>query len=114
MYGNWHGCRHYSSDLPQGSLEVPCKLTTFIVKIFKEDNKIKKLLESTLSVEVGDIEAETPPEISCSDSTPNGKVSSGEEQDAQPEPSTLIDLTNFENQSPQRKGPSILTWNKLS
>ena len=60
---------------------MPCKLT-FIRKIFKEGNKTKKLLESTLSVEVGDIEAETPLGISCSDDTPNGKVSSGEEQDA--------------------------------
>ena len=75
---------------------------------------MKKLLESTLSVNVGDIKAETPPRISigisCSDGTPNGRVSSGEEQD---ESSALIDLTNFENHFPQ-KGPSILTWNELS
>ena len=62
----------------------------------EEGNKTKKLLESTLSVEVGDIKAETPPGITCSDGTPTGKISSGEEQDAQPEPSALIDLTNFE------------------
>ena len=94
------GCQRYSSDFPQGDLEVPCKLT-FVTKIFKEGNTAKKLLESTLSIEVGDIKAEIPPGITCNDGAPTGKVSSGEEQDAQPEPSALIDLTNFENQSPQ-------------
>ena len=89
------GHRCYSSDLPQGGLEVPCKLT-FITKTFKEGSKTKKLLESTLSVEVGEIEAGTPV-ITCSDGTPTGKVSSGEEQDTQPEPSVLIDLTNSED-----------------
>ena len=41
------GCRLYSSDLPQGGVKVPCKLT-IIMKIFKEGNKTKKLLQSTL------------------------------------------------------------------
>ena len=102
-----HWC--YSSDLPQGGLEVPCKLT-FITKIFKEGSKTKILLESTLSVEVGEIEAETPV-ITCSDGTPTGK-----EQDAQPEPSVLIDLTNSEDhemQAPVKKGPGVLTWKEL-
>ena len=104
------GHQRYSSDLPQGGLEVPCKLN-FITKIFKEGSKTKKLIESTLSVEVGEIEAETPV-IACSDGTPTGK-----EQDARPEPSVLIDLTNSEDdemQAPAKKGPGILTWKELS
>ena len=84
---------HYSSNLPQGGLEVPCKLT-FAVKIFKEGSKAKNLLESTLSVKVNEIETETP-RITCNGCTPSGKVSSGKEQDTPPELSVLIDLTNF-------------------
>ena len=49
-----------------------------------------------MSVEVGEIEAETPV-VTCSDGTPTGKVLSGGEQDARPEPSVLIDLTNSED-----------------
>ena len=55
---------------------------------------------STLSVEVSEIEVETPV-ITCSNGTPTGKVLSGGEQDARPEPSVLIDLTNSEDHEMQ-------------
>ena len=97
------GCHRYSSDLSQRDREVPCKLTFILSPRFLK----KKLLKSTLSVKVGDIEAETPIGISCSDGTPNGKVSSGEEQDAQSEQSALIYLTNFENHFPQKRPKHI-------
>ena len=55
-----NGVRRYSSDLPQGGLEIPCKL------IFKSVNadecqKAKKLIQSTLSVEVFEVCAPTRP-----------------------------------------------------
>ena len=55
-----NGVRRYSSDLPQGGLEIPCKL------IFKSVNadecqKTKKLIQSTLSVEVFEVCAPTRP-----------------------------------------------------
>ena len=61
------GYRRYSSDLPQGGLEVPCKLT-FTTRILEESSKTKKLLESTLSVKIGEIDVGTP-KIPCTDST---------------------------------------------
>ena len=83
---------------------MPCKLT-YTTKIFKEGSKAKNLLETTSSVKVYEIETETS-EITCSDGTPTGEVSSGEEQDAQPESSVLVDLTNsgdYVMQAPQKK-----------
>ena len=43
------GVRHYSSDLPQGGLEVPCKLT--FTASPKEIAKLKKLLSPAPSNE---------------------------------------------------------------
>ena len=45
------GPRQYSADLPQGGLEVPCTLT-FTTSNDKEGEKARKLLESTLTVEI--------------------------------------------------------------
>ena len=62
------GLRRYSSDLPQGGLELPCILT-FIAKDFEEGSKAKRLIESTLSIEVCEIdsnEPETRPASTCS------------------------------------------------
>ena len=44
-----NGARQYSSDLPQGGLEVPCILT-FRASEEKECKKAKKLIELALSV----------------------------------------------------------------
>ena len=44
------GHRRYSSDLPQGGLEVPCALT-FVTKDNKDGQKTKKLIESALGIE---------------------------------------------------------------
>ena len=44
------GHRRYSSDLPQGGLEVPCTLT-FVTKDNKDGQKTKKLIESALGIE---------------------------------------------------------------
>ena len=54
--------------------------------------------------------------ITCSDSTPTGEVSSGEEQDAQPESSVLVDLTNsgdYEMQAPQKKRPKHIDMERI-
>ena len=45
------GSRQYSSDLPQGGLEIPCTLE-FISHDKKESAKTKRLLESALSKKV--------------------------------------------------------------
>ena len=42
-----NGSHRYSSDLPQGGLEIPCILK-FIVSNFNEAGKIRQQLESTL------------------------------------------------------------------
>ena len=58
------------------------------MKSFKEGIKAKSLQESTLSVKINEIETQKPkekPRITCSDGTPTGKLSSGVEQDGQPE-----------------------------
>ena len=87
---------------------MPCKLT-FVTKSFKEGSKAKSLLESILLIKVDEIETEKPeekPGITCSDSTRTGELSSGVEQDGQPESSVLIDLTNSgddEMQAPRKK-----------
>ena len=44
------GHQHYSYDLPQGELELPCILT-FITREEKEWAKTKKIFESTLCIE---------------------------------------------------------------
>lgn len=41
-----NGSRRYSSDLPQGGLEIPCKLK-FVTSSSKEAGKARRLLEST-------------------------------------------------------------------
>ena len=46
-----HGSRCYSSDLPQGELEVPCVLT-FSTSDACESEKTKKLVESSLALSV--------------------------------------------------------------
>ena len=61
-----------------------------------------------MSVKVDEIETDKPeekPGITCSDGTPTGELSSGVEQDGQPE-SILIDLMNSgddEMQTPWKK-----------
>ena len=45
------GPRQYSTDLPQGGLEVPCILT-FTTSNDKEGDKARKLLVRTLSMEI--------------------------------------------------------------
>ena len=45
------GSRRYSSDLPQGGLEIPCTLE-FISRNKKESAKAERLLESSLSKKV--------------------------------------------------------------
>ena len=46
-----NGVRQYSSDLPQGGLEVPCILT-FQASNKKEGKKAKKLIKSALLVKI--------------------------------------------------------------
>ena len=46
-----NGHRHYSHDLPQGVLEVPCILT-YITREEKEWTKTKKLIQSALGIEM--------------------------------------------------------------
>ena len=46
-----NGARQYSSDLPQGGLEVPCILT-FRASEEKECEKAKKLIELAHSVKI--------------------------------------------------------------
>ena len=43
------GSRRYSSDIPQGGLEIPCVLT-FTAQSSIEGNKSEKLIKSALSV----------------------------------------------------------------
>ena len=43
-----NGPRRYSADLPQGGLELPCKLM-FIAPSLLECNKMKKLVRSSLA-----------------------------------------------------------------
>ena len=50
-----NGHRRYSSDLPQGGLEITCVLTfskTFSAKSNNESDKVRKLLESMLPMMV--------------------------------------------------------------
>jgi len=77
---------------------LPCTLT-FIIKEFRESVKAKRLLETTLFVEVCEIDLNEPgtPVIMCSNGTPTGQTSATKEQDTQPKTSALIDLTNFED-----------------
>ena len=49
-----NGRRRYSSDLPQGGLELPCVLR-FMTISSDEGKKAKKLIESTLRVEVSEV-----------------------------------------------------------
>ena len=49
---NGHG--RYLSDLPQGGLELPCVLR-FMTMSSDEGKKAKKLIESTLCVEVSEV-----------------------------------------------------------
>ena len=46
-----NGSRRYSSDLPQGGLEVPCILTFSTPQVYKSE-KTKKLVESALALSV--------------------------------------------------------------
>ena len=53
---------HYSSDLPQGGLEIPCVLT-FSAKSYNESDRARKLVESMLStaaVSAVDLNSKSP------------------------------------------------------
>ena len=50
------GDQHYSVDLPQGGLELPCVLT-FSAANTNEHSKTKKVFESTLSIETREAES---------------------------------------------------------
>ena len=47
------GSRRYSSDLPQGGLEIPCKLTFYTSKKSEAD-KTEKLIKNSLSKNITD------------------------------------------------------------
>ena len=113
------GHRQYSSDLPQGGLELPCILT-FTTASAKEYSKTKKVFEYTLSI--GTREAKSvdksveyrPSEqltLPCQGSSMAIKEDS-EDEEMTVEPVCSIDLTNFgedENvQSPKKKRSKVI------
>ena len=69
-----NGTRRYSSDIPQGGLEIPCVLT-FLAKNFEEGNRTKQLLESTLLL--------TPVELNLVSETNEGNNQDGNQDMAE-------------------------------
>ena len=84
------GSRQYSSDIPQGGLEMLCVLT-FTAQSSVEGNKAEKLIESTLSVKclkvTNPVQGET-----CTADLP--LITSSEEKENLFSQADKIDLTN--------------------
>ena len=78
-----NGSRRYSADLPQGGLELPCKLM-FIAPSLLECNKMEKLVQSSL--EMCHLEPQNEPAnneaAAISKSTePSGHINNASEQE---------------------------------
>ena len=78
-----NGTRRYSSDIPQGGVEIPCVLT-FLVKSFKEGNKTKQLLEGTLSL--------APVELNLVSETDEGSLDAEDIAELGSDVSTEVDI----------------------
>ena len=84
------GFHRYSSDIPQGGLEIPCVLT-FTAQSSIEGNKVEKLIESALSAKCSKVLYPVQDKI-CTADLPS--ITSSEEEENVCSQTDKIDLTN--------------------
>ena len=101
-----NGHRHYSADLPQGGLEIPCILT-FVVNNHKEDKKAQQLLGDALSVEVCLVSESGSKQLQSASSSvtpnPTEAVQNSAKSVVKNEEDTIKDQAEQGTQSPQKK-----------
>ena len=94
------GSRRYSSDIPQGGLEIPCVLT-FTAQSSVEGNKAEKLIESTLSVKCSKLTNPVQGETCAADLL---LITSSEEKENLFSQADKIDLTNCDTAQGETQG----------
>ena len=105
------GHQRHSSDLPQGSLEIPCKLCFMAVNDYK-GKKAKNLIESTLCVEVSEIplKVNTPTAMNPAEERNTKDVKEGGEMSPVIIPE---DIAEEDDQSPQKKRAKSIDVEKI-
>ena len=94
------GSRRYSSDIPQGGLEIPCVLT-FTAQSSVEGNKAEKLIESTLSVKCSKLTNPVQGETCAADLL---LITNSEEKENLFSQADKIDLTNCDTAQGKTQG----------
>ena len=114
------GSRRYSSDLPQGGLEIPCILI-FTTKCAELRDKTTKVLESVLSVKVREMDLATQnctpkAEIEIVPPQAEPQVQIKKEPAELPASNSSVDLTGMMDNcmaiSPVKKNPNCLILKK--
>ena len=111
-----NGLRRYSSDLPQGGLEIPCKLIFKSVSA-NECQKAKKLFQSTLSVEVFEVHVPTnqpvPALLPAVANKGQELVKCQEQLKASSSPVVIVAEQELEEESPMRKRAKCTDMEKI-
>ena len=111
-----NGTRHYSADLPQGGLEIPCVLN-FTAKTQSEAAKTERLLISALNVASTGISKEAQmisSSVPCSDVKDHFAMAVVNDAIPKPEPTPTVDLTECcKTNSPPAKKQKTFDTEKI-